>query len=70
LHQKFAAGRFDLKLCASPHQFFDEGGANARSVSLCFDNTTADPIFPGLAHNGFPDEISGQFSRITWQTGS
>jgi hypothetical protein len=38
-------------------------------VSLCLDNTTAHPVSPGLAHNSFPDEISGQRSCITWQAG-
>ena len=41
----------------------------ARWVSLCLDNTTANPVSPDLAHNGFPDEISGQLRRIAWQAG-
>jgi hypothetical protein len=41
----------------------------ARWVSLSLDNTTANPVSSGLAHNGFPDEKSGQLSRITWQAG-
>jgi hypothetical protein len=41
----------------------------ARGVSFCLDNTTADPVSPGLAHNGFSNKISGQLSGITWQAG-
>ena len=41
----------------------------ARWVSLRLNNTTANPVSPNLAHNGFSDEISGQLSRIAWQAG-
>jgi hypothetical protein len=43
--------------------------AIARGVSLRLDDTTANPISPDLAHNGFSDEISGELSRIAWQAG-
>jgi hypothetical protein len=41
----------------------------ARWVSLRLDNTTGNSVSSDLAHNGFSDEIYGQFSRILWQTG-
>lgn len=44
--------------------------AIARRVSLNLDNAAAHPGSPGLTHNGFPDEITGEFGGITWQVGA
>ncbi|MGB6112662.1 MAG: hypothetical protein WBG35_16165, partial [Acidobacteriaceae bacterium] len=37
-------------------------------VGLGLDDTAAQPASPDRAHDGFSDEISGQLSRIRWQT--
>ena len=41
----------------------------ARGISLGLNNPAAELASCGLAHNGFPDEVSGQLRRITWQAG-
>jgi len=42
----------------------------ARRISLCLDNSSADPAPSGLAHNGLPNKESGQVNRADRQAGS